>query len=93
MERGDIDQMSFAFSMREGVETWDMTEEPPLRTINKVDELYDVSVVTRGAYPTTEVAVRSMEQHRDELRKQQTSDAWRIRVRRKMDLGLRTRRA
>lgn len=92
MERGDIDQMSFAFSMREG-ETWDMTEEPPLRTINKVDELYDVSVVTRGAYPTTEVAVRSMEQHRDELRKQQTSDAWRIRVRRKMDLGLRTRRA
>jgi phage head maturation protease len=85
--------MSFAFSMREGIEIWDLTEEPPLRTIDQVGELYDVSVVTRGAYPTTEVAVRSLEQHRAETRKQNNSDAWRIRVRRKMDLGLRTRRA
>lgn len=93
MERGDVDQMSFAFSMRDGIEIWDMTEEPPLRTIDQVGELFDVSVVTRGAYPTTEVAVRSLEQHKADLRKQQNSDAWRIRMRRKMDLGLRTRRA
>jgi phage head maturation protease len=35
-----------------------------LRTIEKVGELFDVSVVTRGAYPTTEVGVRSLQEHR-----------------------------
>ena len=61
MQRGDIDQMSFAFTMRGGAQTWDEGQDPPLRTIEKVGELYDVSVVTRGAYPTTEVGVRSLD--------------------------------
>lgn len=93
MERGDIDQMSFAFSMRNGIEIWDETEEPPLRTIDRVGELYDVSVVTRGAYPTTEVAVRALEQHRADTRKQKNFRAAALRIRRKMDLGLKARRA
>lgn len=61
MERGDLTQMSFAFSMRGGVEEWDDSQEPPLRTIKRVGELMDVSVVTYPAYPTTEAALRSLE--------------------------------
>lgn len=64
MKRGDIDQMSFAFSMRGGVQVWDEAQDPPLRTIEKVGELYDVSIVTRGAYPTTDVGVRSLQAYR-----------------------------
>lgn len=79
MKRGDIDQMSFAFSMRGGKEEWDETGDLPLRTIIQVGELYDVSVVTRGAYPTTEVGVRSLEDARKE-RRQQNFDAAQRRV-------------
>lgn len=68
MRRGDIDQMSFAFSMRDGKQEWDETVDPPLRTILQVGTLYDVSVVTRGAYPTTEAGVRSLEQARKSRR-------------------------
>jgi HK97 family phage prohead protease len=93
MKRGDIDQMSFAFTMRGGKQEWDESGDIPVRTIEEVGELYDVSVVTRGAYPTTEVAVRSLEEHRETVRKEQNSHAAARRVRMKMDLGLRARRA
>ena len=59
MQRGDIDQMSFAFTMEGGVQTWDETGDMPLRVIEKVGELLDVSVVTYPAYPETEAAARS----------------------------------
>ena len=88
MQRGDIDQMSFAFTMRGGVQTWDDSAEPPLRTIEKVGELYDVSVVTRGAYPTTEVAVRSLAEHR----KTKNFSAARLRKSRQLDLERKLRR-
>lgn len=60
MQRGDIDQMSFAFTMEGGVQTWDETGDMPLRIIEKVGELMDVSVVTFPAYPETEAAARSL---------------------------------
>lgn len=87
MKRGDIDQMSFAFSMRGGVQKWDDSQDPPLRTIERFGEIFDVSVVTRGAYPTTEVAVRALEKHR----KSQNFSAARMRLRMKKDLALRER--
>lgn len=61
MQRGDVDQMSFAFSMAGGVDEWDDTGERPVRTIKRVGELYDVTVCPRGAYPQTECALRSFE--------------------------------
>lgn len=64
MERGDVDQMSFQFSMRGGVEEWDDSQDPPLRTIRTVGEMFDVTVCPRGAYPDTSCALRSLEQHR-----------------------------
>lgn len=56
VERGDIDGMSFGFSVRK--ETWDETQDPPKRTIQAV-ELFEVSAVTWPAYADTELAMRS----------------------------------
>lgn len=53
MDRGDINQSSFAFVATS--ETWDETGDKPLRTVNEV-RLYDVSVVTYPAYEDTEAA-------------------------------------
>lgn len=58
-----LDQMSFAF-VATG-QRWDTPETgPDVRTITDV-VLYDVSIVNRGAYPTTSIALRS----RDEARR------------------------
>src|SRR5262245_66141313 len=84
--------MSFAFTMRGGTERWDDSQSPPLRTIEKVGDLYDVSVVTRGAYPTTEVGVRSLEAWRHGQRRQHNFHATGLRLRLKADLDLRIRR-
>jgi HK97 family phage prohead protease len=96
IKRGDIDQMSFAFTMRGGVQKWDDGQNPPLRTIEKVGELYDVSVVTRGAYPTTEIGVRAgirdLDEYRDAQRRQRNFSAAALRIRRKLDLDLTIRR-
>lgn len=61
MQRGDVNQMSFAF--RAVRQSWDDSGSIPLRTIEEV-ELLDVSIVTYPAYPETEAAVRSLAAHR-----------------------------
>lgn len=82
MQRGDIDQMSFAFTMDGGVQTWDETGDMPLRVIEKVGELLDVSIVTYPAYPETEAAARSYAAARKERQRQNFTAAAR-RVERK----------
>ena len=88
--------MSFAFTMRGGVQKWDDSQTPALRIIEKVGDLYDVSVVTRGAYPTTEVNVdagrRSLDEYRDARRRQHNFSAAALRIRRRMNLDLTIRR-
>lgn len=59
MKRGDLSQMSFAFTVES--EDWDYTGEIPLRTITGFRKLYDVAIVTNGAYPTTDIGLRSLE--------------------------------
>ena len=59
MERGDVDQSSFAFTVAK--DEWNDDEEMPVRTIVKVERLYDVSPVTYPAYPSTTSGVRSLE--------------------------------
>lgn len=62
MERGDITQMSFAFSVRPGGQDWAKDDNGQVvRTLKKL-RLYDVSPVTYPAYPQTDVSVamRSM---------------------------------
>jgi len=82
---GNIDQMSFAFSMEGGKQSWDETGETPLRTIEKVGSLFEVSVVPRGAYPTTEIGLRSLDEHRKGARRHNFEAAAR---RKAMKIGL-----
>ena len=59
INRGDVDQMSFAFTATE--ERWtERDDEPTLRELISVD-LYDVSPVTFPAYDTTTVGIRTAE--------------------------------
>jgi len=55
VKRGDISQMSFAFTIAEE----EIDREANLRTVTKVKRLYDVSPVTYPAYPTTSISARS----------------------------------
>ena len=74
IERGDIAESSFAFSMSGGVEEWDDTATPAIRTIKSVGNLYDVSPVTYPAYPEATTGVRSdkeiFEEHQNERTKE-----------------------
>lgn len=62
MERGDLDQMSFAFTLQEGGDDWENTDTGVIRTIRRdgIRDIFDVSVVTYPAYPETDVAMREL---------------------------------
>lgn len=62
IKSGLIDKMSFAFHVEES--TWEWREldddyEIEIRTITKIDKLYDVSAVDIPAYDTTSISARS----------------------------------
>lgn len=60
IKSGLITQCSFGFIVADGGETWkDDGNGSYLRTISKIDELFDVSPVTFPAYRQTEVTVAS----------------------------------
>ena len=61
IDRGDVREQSFGFTVKS--DTWADIDKPMAkRTINEVDELFDVSPVTFPAYPDTSVALRSLDQ-------------------------------
>ena len=71
LKRGDIDQSSFSFTVSRDGESWESSQngDGPIvnvRTISKVSRLYDVSPVTYPAYPDATVALRSLEQFRNQ---------------------------
>lgn len=59
VKAGLIDQMSFAFTVREQEVNYD--GQYPLVTIKKIDRLFDVALVDNGAYPTTSINARGKE--------------------------------
>ncbi len=68
LRNGNVKQSSFAFTV--GEEKWTYSEtkgKPSIRTITKVERLYDVSPVTYPAYPDTSVGQRSFETIKNEL--------------------------
>jgi HK97 family phage prohead protease len=73
LRRGDLSKMSFAFRVEK--ESWDESGEVPLRTIERIAELRDVSVVTRPAYAGTEIALRGLEASRAAARGPETQTA------------------
>jgi HK97 family phage prohead protease len=61
MERGDVNQCSFSFTVAPSGAEW--SEDPEtgteIRTVKKIARLYDVSVVTYPAYTQTSSEIRS----------------------------------
>lgn len=89
MERGDVTQMSFAFSVRPNGQNWAKDDAGQVvRTLTKV-RLYDVSPVVYPAYPQTDVAVRALNEWRQasDERPPEASDADEIALR-KLQLDL-----
>lgn len=69
VRRKDIRQSSFAFRIKypDGEKLIQQGKEV-LREIHQISELIDVSPVTKPAYPSTTVAVRSLDKFKEELK-------------------------
>ena len=61
VERGDIDQCSFAFSVAKNGDKWTEREGTYLREIVEIGNLSDVSLVVYPAYPDTSAETRNKE--------------------------------
>jgi len=62
IQRGDINQMSFGFTVEE--DDWRNEDGIDVRELRKV-KLYDVSPVTYPAYTSTDVGVRGLESYKE----------------------------
>ena len=69
VRRGDMDKMSFAFT----VSPDGQTKDAGLRTLTDIERLYEVSVVTLPAYDSTSVGMRSVEEQDLDLAKRKLS--------------------
>ena len=69
LERGDVNQQSFAFTIAE--ETWGTRKyedmEMDYRTVTKVDRLFDTSIVTYPAYEGATGGLRTLDMSDDEI--------------------------
>lgn len=77
LERGDVSQSSFGFRVAnvDGAEWVEDEESGALtRHIKKISRLFDVSPVTFPAYPQTDVAKRSMDEWKEEHKKEEKSE-------------------
>ena len=63
---GLLDKMSFAFTVAK--QTWDRSGKIPVRRIESIDRLYDVSVVDTPAYEGTSIYSRSLDLVEAELK-------------------------
>lgn len=63
IRRGDVDQVSFSFDVKEDGDEWYLLGDKVVRRLKKggCARLYDVSPVTFAAYPQTSVQARSIE--------------------------------
>jgi HK97 family phage prohead protease len=64
---GNIKGMSFGFTVAEGGEKWEMTNDgtPDVRTVTQIDEVFEITLTPLPAYKDTTVAIAS----RDALKK------------------------
>lgn len=60
---GLIDEMSFAFTVAKGGDTWEYSDDwkTVRRTINAIETVYDVSAVDTGFYENTSIYARAFE--------------------------------
>ena len=74
LKNGNISQSSFAFTISDGGDSWSTDEEGnDIRTINKIEKLYDISSVVYPAYSQAEsdleVAQRGLLKYKETLKK------------------------
>jgi hypothetical protein len=72
LKRGDISQSSFAFTVAPNGDEWSTDADGNnIRTIKKIDMLYDISAVTYPAYSQADsdlvVAKRGLKEYQDSL--------------------------
>lgn len=70
IRRGEIEECSFCFDVEK--DTWEKQKNGSWkRSIEKIDNLYDISPVYNGAYSKTSVYMRGKELAEEELRKKE----------------------
>jgi HK97 family phage prohead protease len=71
LERGDIDQSSFGFSVDKDGQRWEEVRDGDMvivkRSITKFSRLFDVSPVTYPAYLNSEVSLRNLQEIAEEF--------------------------
>lgn len=60
---GLVDEMSFAFTVAQGGDVWEYSDDfsTVKRTINRIETVYDVSAVDNGFYENTSIYARAFE--------------------------------
>ena len=90
MEAGIIDKCSFAFSLDwsdSEAQTWDWDTNNrgyDLRTINKIKEIFDVSIVTNPAYEST--SCTSYKRAKEDLVKEKNNEIMKRKLKLELDL-------
>lgn len=82
IRRGDMDGMSFSFSVPPKGDEWDTKGDVPTRTVTRFAKVSEFSVVTFPAYPQTEAALRSLNEYKESQLSGTTLDAAAERIRR-----------
>ena len=73
LRRGDISTSSFAFTVKS--DSWQKREDGSyLRTINSINELFDVSPVYKAAYSSTTVNTRGLDELKQKEQKEIDED-------------------
>lgn len=85
IERGDVTQSSFAFTILKDEWTYNREQDKDVRTILKVKRLYDVSPVTYPAYESTTVSARDIASAQERIARWKMSASAR---QRQLDLAL-----
>ena len=97
VERGDVSQMSFGFSVRPDGDRVEIDDDGMMiRTLTDI-RLFEVSPVAMPAYPATSISQRTLEdlQRRATPEKQETSEetARRVRMKRKLVSALKSKQS
>lgn len=71
--RGDIDQMSFAFTVAADEWHYDETSDHDLRVIREIGKLYEISAVAFPAYPDASVEAVSQSASPDQEQREQAN--------------------
>lgn len=70
---GNVSTSSFGFTVDK--DRWEKRNGQPLRVVERVKKLYDVSPTTQGAYPTTDVAIKRMQEFNTQVEERLTDTA------------------